>query len=184
MNTLSKEPFEDDLKNKYKFAGFWIRFGASLIDSLVLIPLFGLVSYNITNLKSLVVAIILLLIGSSYKPLMETYCSATVGKMAVNIKVVDLEFNDISWKHALKRWFPWSISSIISLVFIMLTFSDPGFEEVTNFISFGQYQREQGYDLYQHLANLIIYIPVLTLLFSKTKQGLHDKFAGTYCIYK
>ena len=41
-------------KEEIEYAGFWIRFGAALIDMLVLIPIIALSMYNQFDMKSIV----------------------------------------------------------------------------------------------------------------------------------
>ncbi|MCB0737324.1 MAG: hypothetical protein KDC92_07415 [Bacteroidetes bacterium] len=43
-------------------------------------------------------------------------------------------------------------------------------------------QRSMGAGMLSQLVNLFILISVLAVVFSKTKQGLHDNIAGTYVV--
>ena len=54
-----------------KYASFWERVGASLIDFLIFIPVYGLSYYNSMSIKSLPLAIILSLAYLVYKIYME-----------------------------------------------------------------------------------------------------------------
>ena len=71
-----------------KYASFWERVGASLIDFLIFIPVYGLSYYNSMSMKSLPLAIILSLAYLVYKIYMEGKSGATIGKRAMKIKVV------------------------------------------------------------------------------------------------
>lgn len=84
----------DDLdgeERNYRFAGFWIRVGATIVDILVMLPFVGLSFYILLVLKSLPLMIVITVIMAAYKPLMEYQYGATLGKMAVGIKVVNEE---------------------------------------------------------------------------------------------
>ena len=70
-------------KEEIEYAGFWIRVGAAIIDSFVMIPIIAISFYNLLSLKSVILLYILTLISAVYKPLMEWRYGATVGKMAV-----------------------------------------------------------------------------------------------------
>src|SRR4030043_189847 len=70
-------------------AGFWIRVGASIIDSLIFIPIVILSIWNTYSLKSTAVLVLISLPGLIYKPFMESFFGATLGKMSCKIKVIN-----------------------------------------------------------------------------------------------
>ena len=127
------------------YAGFWNRFAAAVIDAIVtvigtlllLVPLYvGLffslmddmgepdfqtilpVAQPIGNFVSLVA-------GWLYYSLMESSrFQGTLGKMAVQIKVTDLEGNRVSFGRASGRYFGKFLSGILLLAgFIMVAFT-------------------------------------------------------------
>ena len=81
-------------------AGFWIRVGASIIDSLVFIPIAALGFWNTFSLKSTALLVVLSVPGFFYKPLMEAFCGATLGKMSCGIKVTDPKGKKLSLFYA------------------------------------------------------------------------------------
>lgn len=183
MNTIKQNLVEDTVQHKVEFAGFWIRLFASFVDALVLIPISILSIYNTSEFKNMLFAILLIIAYAVYKPIMETYYSATIGKMAFNLKVVDLEFKEIKMDQAIKRYIPWIFFTFFSILITILTYNNVGFKDIIYHDEYEALQEELGYDLYMNIANLILLISVLPVAFSKTKQGLHDQLAGTYCIY-
>ncbi|PHN06733.1 RDD family protein [Flavilitoribacter nigricans] len=166
-----------------RFAGLWIRVGASLIDSLVLIPLMGLNYYNIIEIKSLPLALLLALLSAAYKPFMEYYYSATVGKMAVKIKVVDYQLQPISLDQSLIRYLPWALSVVINLLATMYIFQLEGFEEVRDFMSYGDLANTTPYQKWIQFSIWIAPISAFGMLFNPFSQAVHDQLAKTYCIY-
>ena len=94
------EPMEDYSRP----AGFWIRFGAQIIDGLVFIPIVVLTFYNMYRFKSTVLLVAITLPGLVYKPLMESFYGATLGKMSCGIKVIDDNCNKISLTRAYIRF--------------------------------------------------------------------------------
>ena len=123
------------------YAGFWKRFGAILIDTIIIIPISFIIGFAIGF--ALIVAgmdpeslaepsiqfifnIIGVIIAWIYYALME--CSrmqGTIGKMALGIKVTDLEGNQISFAKATGRHFGKIISSVILGVgYIMVAFTE------------------------------------------------------------
>ena len=54
-----------------KYAGFWIRVAAALVDGLVTLPIGLLITYNFLSIKSYPLMILLTILSMFYKPLME-----------------------------------------------------------------------------------------------------------------
>jgi len=115
------------------YGGFWIRVVAYIIDAILLSVVTGilarLMGVNIfttglefdptTNLASLA-------IGWLYFSLMESSeRGATLGKMAVGLRVVTEQGQRLSFLNATGRYFAKFISAIILLIgFIMVAFTD------------------------------------------------------------
>jgi uncharacterized RDD family membrane protein YckC len=128
-------------QNEVRYAGFWLRFVAYLIDDLILgfvgflisLPFIGGIVFSaigigknpenteniikgITGIVGSVLGLSLLLVtlGWLYYALMESSKSqATLGKMALSLKVTDLEGNQISFARATGRYFGKIISGMI-----------------------------------------------------------------------
>jgi uncharacterized RDD family membrane protein YckC len=166
-----------------RFAGFGIRVGASIIDSLVLIPLMGINYYNIIDLKNLMLAILLALLSAAYKPLMEYYYGATVGKMAVKIKVVDYQLRAISLEQALIRYSPWVLSVAINLLATIYIFQLEDFAEIQDFLSYGELANATPYQKWIQFSIWIAPISAFGMLFNPFQQAVHDQLAKTYCVY-
>ncbi|SDB84742.1 RDD family protein [Williamwhitmania taraxaci] len=139
-------------KTEPKYAGFWLRFVANIIDQLLLqtviviftLPLiFGMVTGIITASKeqgdaSKAIAIISvvmgfvallfavsLIVGWLYYAIMESSKQqGTLGKMALGIKVTDIEGNKITFTRATGRYFGKIISNMtIYIGYIMAGFT-------------------------------------------------------------
>jgi len=141
-----------------KYAGFWKRFAACLIDWLITgilcflvgfclgiaLMLFGVVPEVLLDpVVQLGFNIFGFVIGISYFVLME--CSkfqGTIGKMVLGIKVTDLEGNQIGFAKA-----------------------------------FGRY-------LGKILSAIIVGIGFLMVAFTQRKQGLHDSMSGCLVVNK
>lgn len=97
-----------------EYAGFWRRFAAYLIDSIIFFVaffiLFGIVGEEVGNLLSIVVSWL-------YFALMESSpYQGTLGKQAMGIQVTDLNGNRISFGRATGRHFAKILSAIILLI--------------------------------------------------------------------
>ena len=135
-----------DSKNtgQVKYAGFWLRFVAYLIDDIILgaigfvisLPFIGTIIFSGIALSELdnceeskflgiagIVGTVLLLIititavGWLYFALMESSKQqATLGKMALGLKVTDMEGKKISFARATGRYFGKIISNMIFMI--------------------------------------------------------------------
>ena len=124
-----------------EYAGFWKRFFALLIDTLIS-GLFGFIIGLVLGIALVVFGvspaalndpaaqagfnIFGFVIGVSYFVLME--CSkfqGTIGKMALGIKVTDLEGNQIGFAKAFGRYLGKIVSAIIvGIGFLMVAFTE------------------------------------------------------------
>ncbi len=115
------------IENKrLEYAGFWIRFVAYLIDSILLFCINTVFEYAFFEESSFFdsnvgVQIISLIIGVLYFGFMESSeRQATLGKMAVGIQVGDENGNRLSFANALGRYFAKIPSALILLIGFMM----------------------------------------------------------------
>lgn len=172
-----------------EYAGFWIRVAAALLDALILLPLTFLTSYNFYNQQSIAFMILLTLIAAMYKPILEWRRAATFGKQIVGIKVVDENMDDISGGQAFQRYFPWIIMYVFSIMTNIFLFENVDFSEIEGFnfaalMQISEIMTDSPYATISQTYNIIFLLIVLFVAFDKKSQGLHDKFAKTYCIIK
>jgi uncharacterized RDD family membrane protein YckC len=153
----------------WRYGGFWIRFGARMIDGLVfLVPILILAAVLIPNLVRartqtpsapnpafggfIFIAFFLLtfLAGGCYETLMLKYRSATLGKMACGLKVVRSDGRSLSWGVCLGRFFMWNV--------------------VTSGIPY--------------LNSVFMLVSAIMLGVDDEKRALHDRVCDTRVIYK
>jgi uncharacterized RDD family membrane protein YckC len=165
-------------------AGFWIRFGASIIDSLIFIPIGILGFWNTFSLKSLPVLILISLPGLIYKPFMESFFGATLGKMACGIKVIDDNGRKLSLFSAYVRYFPFLISTGVTLAGQLILFSSPQFQSATSFMELGQAQQGNFMAPIGTIVSILVMIECVFAAFTFRKRALHDMLAESFCVYK
>jgi len=178
--TNCSEPME----NYSRPAGFWIRFGAYIIDYAVFIPIAILAVWNIFTLKSTAVLVLISLPGLTYKPFMESFFGATLGKMSCGIKVIDDDGNKLSLFDAYIRFLPFLITAGISLASQLILFSSPQFQSATSWIEIGQAQQDNFLDGVPRLVGLFVMIDCIVAAFTFRKRALHDMLAESFCVYK
>jgi len=127
----------------WHYGGFWIRVAARMIDTVVLyvaqIPIqllfIGRVLFPgsrppAESAAALLSATVWVTVASwvlrgAYEVLMLRYFSATVGKMAVGLKVVRTDGSGLGWGIAVGRFFMYIVSGIILLIgYIMAGFDE------------------------------------------------------------
>jgi uncharacterized RDD family membrane protein YckC len=135
---------QQEISKPVKYAGFWLRFVASLIDAialsivhyLIILPLVAVLGIGaVTNSfsgenaevsngfmamivgASFVTSIIMLLINVLYFVIMEaSKFQATLGKMALNLKVTNMQGDRINAGQAIGRYFGKIISALILFI--------------------------------------------------------------------
>jgi uncharacterized RDD family membrane protein YckC len=184
MDEILDQAFEQSDRSKIRYGGFWSRFGASFIDGLILMPVsFGLSYLNITSWKSAIILVIFSMVTLSYKPVMEFVYGATLGKMALRLRVTNLEFENASLGEILLRNIFHLTPGLISLFFTIGVYTDPGFESVDGFGDFTIFL--QGFPILQYINYVVIFITlvdVIVLISDPQKRSLHDKIGGTFVI--
>lgn len=166
----------------HQFAGFWIRVGASFVDLLILLPVYGLFAYGLYFQKSMLITILGLVLSASYKPILEATKSATFGKMAVKLKVVNEENKSISAEQSIIRNSPWLISSALSIATHFLLFQNSDFIAAEGFIEMSMITNESSLSTITSIFSFVFLIVVITVAFTAKKQGLHDMMADTYVV--
>lgn len=115
-----------EVDKKLNYAGFWIRFAAYFIDGVMLWLVNVAIAFLLLDgYSSLQVSVPLQLfsvvLGIAYFAVMESSTrQATVGKMAVGIKVGNAQGGQISFANALGRYFAKILSAIILLIGFMM----------------------------------------------------------------
>jgi len=150
------------------YAGFWRRVLAAIVDSLILLVPMIAVMYVFGILDGLFESpdtraplplgfvVFSLVVGWGYKALLESSAmQATPGKMALGLRVTDLEGGRLSLGTATLRSWPWWLGSVFQLVEGILGMSSA----LSTIVSF---------------AGLI---SVVVVAFTARKQGVHDLIA-------
>lgn len=174
----------EPVEGYFRPAGFWIRLGAYIIDILIFIPFIALGFWNYFSLKSTLVLILGSLPGFLYKPLMEAFCGATLGKMSCGIKVIDKNGNKLCLFNAYARAFPFLLSAGIGLAGSLLLFSSTEFQAATSLEELSKVQQEPFLQAVGLLVNLLLLVECVVAAFTFRKRALHDMLAESFCVYK
>lgn len=172
-----------------QYAKFWDRFGAYILDALIV----GLISYginylNFLSLKSFYVYLPIALIVILYKPYMESRYQATLGKMALNLKVTDLNYNQIDFEKSLLRSLIVMIPALIYIPVQYLAFDNPSLMAIDGFWDFskGVAETYPTMGTFNSIFSLVFLVDLIMLLAdsSKRQRSLKDRMAKTYVLKK
>lgn len=107
------------------YAGFWTRFGAKIIDGLLTSAVFMVGNVAIFDHQPPVLWIVLsYLVPLAYSVLMHGTYGATLGKMAIGVKVVRPDGTPITYLRALGRALAEYLSSILLIGYIIAGFDE------------------------------------------------------------
>jgi uncharacterized RDD family membrane protein YckC len=153
----------------WRYAGFWIRFGARFIDGLIfMVPTLIFLAMVMPNLirargqapvnPSAMFAgpgfiaffAVFFLAGGCYEILMLKYHSGTLGKMACGLKVIRSDGSSLSWGVCFGRYFMWNV--------------------VTSGIPY--------------INSVLMLVSSIMLGVDNEKRALHDRVCDTRVIYK
>jgi uncharacterized RDD family membrane protein YckC len=115
-----------------RFAGFWMRFWAYILDLIVVgsierllvKPLFRLIDVPLAEFNMFApISIASAVVFYLYFVLMTKYFNQTIGKMVFGLKVIDLKGETLSWSTILFReWIGRFISATVVLGYIIVAF--------------------------------------------------------------
>jgi len=180
QDTILDDDYEGSPKGNIEYAGFWIRVGATIIDTLIFLPLLVLEFYNKLNMHSMSLMMLVTLAMLIYKPWLEYARGATIGKSAFGIKVVDLDYQLITLNQAILRYAPWLISAFIGFMMNIAYYT--GEDYADNFLEISVKLQGTFWSNMNGLYSIVFFVIIIFVAFDKYKQGLHDKIAETYCI--
>ena len=175
------------MNENLQYARFWDRAGAYILDALILGSVsFGLNYLNIVNSKSFLLYLPVAVLGILYKPFMESYYGATLGKMALDLKVTDLSYAKINFEKSLLRSLIVIAPSLFYLPVYYVAFQDPQIINTDGFLDFSL-KLASTYPAVGFITNIlsVIFLADLVVLLvnnSKNARSLKDIMAATYVI--
>lgn len=154
------------------YAGFWNRFAAAFLDGLVIlvVEIVLLTVLPATGVMAVILPILILVMVWLYEALLvSSPRQATLGKMAVGIKVTDLAGERIGFGRATARFFSKLIGYFVGTILILLgTWLIGGI----------------GALLFGLIGTVVILGSFLMAAFTARRQALHDLVAGCVVVQK
>ena len=165
--------------------GFWIRVVAEFIDGLLFGPL-SIILYrmNVLSIKSVFLIFCIRIPQLVYKPFMQSFYGATLGKMACGLQVIDSNGQKLTLRAAYIRFIPILIPTLMAIVGCIMLFSMPEFESASTMSEINQLTHEN--DLWRIRRFLLYFLLVdcVFVAFTHRKRAIHDMMAGSFCVFK
>jgi len=115
---------------------------------------------------------------------MEWKFGATLGKMALKIRVVDEELQAISLNQAALRFLPYFAVSLSVLFSTIALFGMNGFYEAHTFADFQTLEPNSSGSGTIQLTVFFFIFSCSSIVLDKKRQAIHDQISRTYCIIK
>jgi uncharacterized RDD family membrane protein YckC len=171
------------------YAGYWQRFGAGIVDAIVLIPVAYILYYleGISISAAMIVAFISSALYSVYTVYFHYRYGATLGKMASKIKVTNPDGSPIDLRQAILRSSVDIGFAVLAVTAQIIAISHANPEE---YLSADWMERIEymvplypsWYGLVTIGTNVWVWGEFIVLLLNKRKRAIHDFIAGTVVI--
>lgn len=178
-----------ELNGKKVYAGFWKRFWAGIVDTVVAIPF--LMIFNYLQSLSLAIAMFAVILSSVFFLVYTIYFhykfGATLGKMAAGVKVTQPNGDSISLRQALLRSSVDICFSFFGIVAQVAAISNANPDQYlnANWMERGNYLillYPAWYRTLNVFSQIWFWSEFVVLLFNKRKRAIHDFIADTVVI--
>lgn len=180
MNTLNETPQKQPV-----YADIATRFGAAMIDGLILTPLtLGLTYYSLIYAKSYALSLVPSLITLLYKCFMEKNYGATFGKKITGIKIVTENLQALTYEDVFKRNYYYMLAIILVIYNHYILYNMPGLESVTTYMEAAQFQMKLPLTsiILSYMLSGLFCIDCFFMLNHERNQTLHDRLAKTVAV--
>lgn len=186
MDQILDSPLQQPAERQVTYGNFWPRLGALFLDGLIVgLPTFAVTYFNVVSWKSSAILILITVISTVYKPLMEYLYGATLGKMALNLRVVNLDFQKANLTEILFRNIFNIGSNVFTIISMLIIFNSVEFQAVTGYMEFNKIVASQsGSTIIRGISAAIGLTEFICLITDKQKRALHDRIGKTYVIVK
>lgn len=186
------EPSESLLNDfeqpQYKYVGFWPRFGAVIIDGIILSVAAYIFSLALSFLNESINSIVTTILYVSYYFFLEYKYGATPGKMVFGIKIVTHELQPLTVNNVLLRNI-FNFSSDLANLIIQLYTSYAVTESDIGIGGFGSIAdiftpQLTIYTVYLVASFILNIVDLIFLLTDEKYRSLHDRIGKTYVVKK
>lgn len=169
------------------YSKFWERLGAFLLDGCIVVAVTLPLSYfNITFWKIPSLYILIGLISTLYKPVLECRFGATLGKMIVGLEVVGNDFEKITVSEEVKRVSFYLFPAILQHIITAPLYFSTVFDSVSNYREFNRQVSANSPSLLwiSGIVFVLLFADTAAFFINQPNRALHDVYAGTNVIEK
>lgn len=171
------------------YANFGQRFGAILVDTLVLLPLAVVDVWLRSTSKTVAFIIVIPMTAAfcAYSLYLHARSGQTIGKRVMNIRVVKVSGARIGWRESWLRSsvdISFAVLGVIASLVALATISDADF--------YGVGWKQQTQNLLAHqpawlawtvtASQIWVWSELIVMLLNKRRRSLHDFIAGTVVV--
>lgn len=183
MNEILDAPEQLHVNPRYvEYGGVVRRIGAFIVDVVILYLIAGVLNYTLAYSDYYFYAVIAsTLVVMLYRPLLEGYYGATLGKMIFKLKVVNQDFAHISYGKAFARniiHISYSLVNVSFTSYILYLFESQSFGES---LIDGQSLSTTG-NLIIGAYLFFLFVDLMVMMNNLKGISLHDRIAGTYVV--
>lgn len=173
-----------------RYAGFWPRLGAMLLDGLILGPVgwLSILAGGHHRLYDVYTFIPFILLGLFYNVYLVRRFGGTPGKLIVGIRIRKVNGDPVGYREAILRELPDTIlNALVSFALLLPLFQMTDAEYAS--LSFtGLYQRQLAlapawYKPANWAQNIWFWSELVVLLTNRKRRALHDFIAGTVVVH-
>jgi uncharacterized RDD family membrane protein YckC len=185
MTEQTQDILTDIEHTQVRYSTFWQRFFASLIDGLVLIPIAIIENFNEATWKILPLQVLTFILALAYKPFLEVKYRATLGKMALNLTIVDTAFEKPTIKNIILRNIFDTSGRVIIGITTFITFASAEFQDVDSITDYSALSNAlTGATWITMGVGLLSIVDALFLVTDPRRRALHDRIGQTLVIQK
>ncbi len=183
-NLIIDDAFVTDSHQPVVISGLLARFSALAIDVIFLTVITIPIQYfNITLWKNVPLLLATSIFSVVYKPFFEYNFGATIGKMAMNLKILNYKFQRAKLSRILIRNVIYLIPNILSSLITFLVFNRPDFSNMYSLLDYIELMKDSGMlTAFNRTIFLVSILDGLFVLFSKKHRALHDLLGGTIVV--
>lgn len=176
--------------DKLCYAGFGPRLGSLLLDFLIVLPLFALVSWAAWHYRLFRVYYLIpgTIFGLFYNVYLVRRFGGTPGKLIVGIRIRKLDGEPVGYREALLRYFPDAVLGLlmsVALIFALFHMTDSEYQSLP-LKERSKRELEFVPSWYKPLhwtQTAWLWSEVVVLLTNRKRRALHDFIAGTVVVH-
>jgi uncharacterized RDD family membrane protein YckC len=172
--------------DQLRYAGFWPRLGALLLDVLILSPMAVVVLWGDRH-WFICLHIVGPLFGFFYSVFLVQQYGGTPGKLILGVRIRKVTGEPVGYREAFLRYFPEFTIGILSSIAILISVFSMNDTEYQALPFMDRSNRiidlaPSWYNPLQIMLNIWVWGELIVLLTNKKRRALHDFIAGTVVI--